>query len=139
MLTYAECMPAHGTPDFPDPVPSPLGGYSFHVHISPGSDLDPNTPRNKSAQKACQKGIPSSIADVTPAEMAASTLKWGKCMQTHGEPDSDPNRQGVIKITNTTGIMDPNSLQFQRARRPAEAWARAASFFSGASKLRWAG
>jgi hypothetical protein len=121
LLTYAECMRAHGIPDFPDPVPSPLGGYAFHAHISPGSDLDPNSPRNQSAQKACQEDVPPSIANATPARMAVNALKWSKCMQTHGEPNfPEPNGQGVIKITNATGTMDPNSPQFQRAEKACQ-------------------
>jgi len=132
LLTYAECMRAHGISDFPDPVPSPLGGYDFHVHITPGSDLDPNSPRNKSAQKACQKDVPSSIANVTPAEMAAQGLKWSKCIRAHGEPSfPDPNGQGVIKITNATGIMDPNSPQFQRAEKACQ------SLGSGEFVVQW--
>ena len=121
LLTYAECMRSHGLSDFPDPVPSPLGGYGFHVHISPGSDLDPNSPRYQSAEKACQKDVPPSIANVTPAQMAANALKWSECMRSHGEPDfPEPNGQGLIKITNTTGIMDPNSPQFQRAEKACQ-------------------
>jgi hypothetical protein len=121
LLKYAECMRSQGIPDFPDPVRSPLGGYAYHVRISPGSDLDPNSPRNKSAQKVCQKDVPSSIADVTPAEMAAQGLEWSRCMQAHGEPNfPDPNGQGVIKVANATGTMDPNSPQFQRAEKACQ-------------------
>ena len=111
LLNYAECMRAHGIKDFPDPVPSPLGGYSFHLHITSGSDLDPNTPRNQSAAKACQKDVPPSITNLTPAGMAANALKWSVCMRAHGEPASpEPKGQGLIKID-----VDPNSLQFQKA------------------------
>jgi hypothetical protein len=121
LLKYAECMRAHGISDFPNPVPSPLGGYDFHVHINPGSDLDPHTPRNQSAQKACQKDVPPSVANATPAEMAANALKWSECMRSHGEPGfPEPNGQGLITITNPTGIMDPNSPQFQRAEKACQ-------------------
>ena len=118
LLTYAACMRAHGISDFPNPVPSPLGGYSFHYRATPGSDLDPNSPRNQAAAQACRKDVPPGISDLTPSKMAANGLKWSKCMRAHGEPDfPDPNGQGLIKITNQTGIMDPNSPQFQRALR----------------------
>ena len=51
--------------------------------------------------------------------MAANALKYTDCMRSHGEPDfPDPNSQGMIKI-NVTGIMGPNSPEFQRRRRPA--------------------
>jgi hypothetical protein len=121
LLVYAECMRAHGLSAFPNPVRSALGGYGFRAHMRPGGDLDPNSPRYQSAQKACQKDVPPSIADATPAVMAANALKWSRCMQAHGEPNfPEPNGQGVIRITNTTGIMNPNSPQFQRAEKACQ-------------------
>jgi hypothetical protein len=121
LVKYAECMRSHGLSDFPDPVPSPLGGFGFHYHATPGSELDPNSPRFQSATKACQKDVPPSLANLTPAEMAANALKWTDCMRSHGEPDfPDPNGQGLIQITNQTGIMDANSPQFQRAEKACQ-------------------
>jgi hypothetical protein len=109
-------MRAQGLSNFPDPVPSPLGGFGFHVHITPGSDLDPNTPRYKSAEKACQKDVPPSDANLTPATMAANALKWSKCMRVHGEPDfPEPNGKGLITI-----YVDPNSPQFQKAEKACQ-------------------
>ena len=72
LLNYAECMRAHGIHDFPDPVPAPGGGYAFHAHITPGSDLDPNTTRYQSADKACQKNLPPGFEKTTPAAPVAS-------------------------------------------------------------------
>ena len=53
MLAYSACMRAHGIKDFPDPS---NGG--LQVHITPGSDLDPNNPTFVKAQQACQKDLP---------------------------------------------------------------------------------
>ena len=116
MVRYAQCMRSHGIKDFPDPVPSPLGGYDFHVHITPGSDLDPNTARNESAQRACQKDVPPSIAGMTPAKMAAAALRWSTCMRAHGEPGfPEPDGQGLI-----TFDIDPSSPRFQRAEKACQ-------------------
>ena len=113
LLKYAVCMRAHRIRDFPDPVPSPLGGYDFHVHISPGSDLDPHTPQYQSADRACQKDLPPGFEKTTPAQMAVNALKWSECMRANGEPNfPEPNGQGLIKIT-----MDPNSPKFQKAEK----------------------
>jgi len=71
LLKYAECMRAHGIRDFPDPVPAPGGGYAFHAHITPGSDLDPNTPRYQSSDKACRKNLPPGFEKTTPAAPVA--------------------------------------------------------------------
>jgi hypothetical protein len=121
LVKYAVCMRSHGLSDFPDPVPSPLGGFAFHYHATPGSQLDPNSPQFQSATKACQKDVPPSLANLTPAQMAANALKWTDCMRAQGEPDfPDPNGQGLIRITNQTGIMDPNSPQFRKAEKACQ-------------------
>jgi hypothetical protein len=54
-LKFARCMRAHGISDFPDPAPD--GG--LRIQASPGSDLDPNSPRYKAAHDACKRNLPS--------------------------------------------------------------------------------
>lgn len=54
LLRYARCMRAHGIPDFPDPTPQ--GGLA--IKASRGSDLDPNSPLYKAADKACKRYMP---------------------------------------------------------------------------------
>jgi hypothetical protein len=49
-LRFSQCMRAHGLTDFPDPSAS--GG--IFIQNQPGSDLDPNNPRFKTAQAACR-------------------------------------------------------------------------------------
>jgi hypothetical protein len=53
MLAFSACMRSHGIKDFPDPS---SGG--LQLHVSPGSDLDPNNPTFKKAQQACQGHLP---------------------------------------------------------------------------------
>ena len=53
-LQYSECMRSHGIRDFPDP--NGQGGIS--IRSTPGSDLDPNNPRFKAADSACQHLMP---------------------------------------------------------------------------------
>ena len=50
-LQYSKCMRDHGIKDFPDP--NPQGG--IQISMSPGSDLDPNSPLFKAADKACAR------------------------------------------------------------------------------------
>ncbi|HXR22997.1 MAG TPA: hypothetical protein VN786_10605 [Acidimicrobiales bacterium] len=119
LLKYAECMRAHGLSNFPDPVPAQGGGFAFRV--GPGLNPRSPTPQFQSATKACQKDVPPSIANLTPAMMAANALKYSECMRSHGEPDfPEPNAQGLIKITNPTGVMGPHSPQFQRAEKACQ-------------------
>ena len=70
LLRYAECMRTHGYPTMPDPVPAQGGGYAFKGAGTPGG-IDLNSPQYQSAAKACQKDIPPSLQNVTPAESAA--------------------------------------------------------------------
>ena len=53
-LKMAQCMRAHGVPDFPDPTAS--GG--IEIHGGPGSDLNPDSPTFEAAQNTCQKDLP---------------------------------------------------------------------------------
>jgi hypothetical protein len=52
LLKYSECMRAHGASDFPDPTTAG-GGVGLHLKVSPGSDLDPNSPIFQRAQRDC--------------------------------------------------------------------------------------
>jgi hypothetical protein len=118
LLKYAECMRSHGLSNFPDPSPAPGGGFSFRV--LPGLNPRSPSPQFQAATKACQNDVPPGLANLTPAKMTANALKYTDCMRSHGEPDfPDPNVQGMIKI-NPTGIMGPNSPQFQKAERACQ-------------------
>ena len=118
LLKYAECIRSHGVSDFPDPGPAPGGGFAFRVQ--PDANPRSPTPQFAAAEKACQKDVPPSLANSTPAKMAASALKYSECMRSHGEPDfPEPNAQGMIKI-NPTGILSPNAPQFQRAEKACQ-------------------
>jgi len=60
-LKYAQCMRNHGIKDFPDP--NPQGG--IQVSAAQHSDLDPNNPLFKAADKACKSLMPGSGAGGT--------------------------------------------------------------------------
>jgi len=115
LLKYAGCIRAHGLSNFPDPVPTQGGGFASKVE--PGLKPRSPTPQFQSATKACQKDVPPSLANLTPAMMAANALKYTLRMRSPGEPDyPEPNAQGLIKISRT-GVLDPSSPQFQRAEK----------------------
>ena len=117
-LKYAGCMRSHGLTDFPDPTVGSNGLPSFNINGSANSDLNPQSSQYQAAQRPARTTCPTSGA-TTPADKAAANakaLKYAECMRSHGEPDfPDPNGQGVIQITNATGILDPNSPQYQQA------------------------
>jgi hypothetical protein len=49
-LKFARCMRAHGISDFPDPNAQ----GALQIQAQPGSDLNPNNPRFRAANRACQ-------------------------------------------------------------------------------------
>jgi hypothetical protein len=51
-LTFAACIRSHGVPNFPDPKLSSNGNLAMGP--SSKSSVDPNSPRFKIAQKACE-------------------------------------------------------------------------------------
>jgi hypothetical protein len=55
---FSECMRSHGIKDFPDP--DSHGGID--INGEPGTDLNPNNPRFRSAQRACQSLMPTPTA-----------------------------------------------------------------------------
>ena len=116
-LAYAECMRAHGVSDFPDPDSQ----GRIRIHGGQGSDLNPDNPTFKNAQKACQSKQPKP----TPAQQAqaqAYALRVAQCMRAHGikdYPDPSTGSGGGISIhlNNSPGSdLNPNNPLFQRAQ-----------------------
>jgi hypothetical protein len=114
-LAYAQCIRAHGAPDFPDP-------NSKGQFIAPnGSSLPSVSPAVlQSSGKACQKLLPPSMAQGPPQgpQGTAATnqgLKFSECMRNHGEPNfPDPAANGSITLPSG---MNAESPQFQAAEK----------------------
>jgi hypothetical protein len=117
LLAYSECMRAHGVPDFPDPV-----GNSLQIKSGQGSDLDPNSPKMQTAQKACQSLAPGGgdNGGTVSAAQQAQALKFSACMRSHGVPNfPDPTfTDGGVQL-HVTGI-DPNSPQMIAAQKACQ-------------------
>jgi hypothetical protein len=116
LLAYSQCMRAHGVPDFPDPV-----GNSLQLKASQGSDLDPTSPQNIAAQRACKSLQPAGPpGGRVNAAQQANALKYSACMRDNGVPNfPDPVFSGggvQLKITN----IDPNSPQFVAAQKACQ-------------------
>jgi hypothetical protein len=120
-MKYAQCMRAHGVADFPDPVD---GG--FHINnTTPGSDLDPSSPRFVAADSACKALSPEDQAasgTVSP-QLQAQALAYSACIRSHGVPSyPDPVFVGgSIRETVRAGSgADPNSPQFIAAQNACQ-------------------
>ncbi len=116
MTAYSKCMRAHGISDFPDPTPGPGGkGGSFQIDAGPGSDLNPNNPRNEEANKACQSLLPDGgTASAPSSAQLAAEVKLAACMRTHGFPAfPDPNGQGAFLLHNFDMSAPPVQAAFK--------------------------
>jgi hypothetical protein len=60
LLKYAQCMRAHGLPNFPDPHYT-SGGIGRPSGIVGGGGYDRNSPQVQSAQQACQHLMPGGM------------------------------------------------------------------------------
>ena len=88
---YSQCMRGHGVPNWPDPVPTPSGGYGFRTR-----GIDPNSAAFQSGLQACNALYPEAFTgpQLSPAQQQA-WLDWAKCIRSHGVPDfPDPTFSG---------------------------------------------
>lgn len=91
--SYSHCMRSHGVPNWPDPVPTPDGGYGFRT-----TGINPHSAAFQGATQACNALVPggwSSGQQLTPAQQQA-WLNWAKCVRAHGAPEfPDPTFSGT--------------------------------------------
>jgi hypothetical protein len=100
-LKFSKCMRDHGV-DFPDPQRVGSGGIKIT-----GRNINPNDPKTKSAQSACQKymqiGGGESIDPARRAKLQESALKYARCMREHGVDMPDPKLSGKGGLTFQAG------------------------------------
>jgi hypothetical protein len=100
-LKFSKCMRDHGV-DFPDPQRVGSGGIKIT-----GRNINPNDPKTKAAQNACQKYMQIGGGEtIDPARRAAlqeSALKFARCMREHGVDMPDPKLSGKGGLTFQAG------------------------------------
>jgi hypothetical protein len=116
-LAYAQCIRAHGVPNYPDPNSS----GQFVMPNGSGNNLPSISPAVlQTAGKACQKlQPPGGPQQGGPGPSnASSQLKFSKCMRSHGVPNfPDPNSNGSITLPPG---MNAQSPQFQAAEKDCQ-------------------
>ena len=124
-LQFAQCMRAHGVPNFPDPTG---GQIDLRVQQTPSgmsvNGVQVNGPGFRTAMKSCQSYLPNG-GKPTAAQTAkakSQALAMSKCMRTHGVPNfPDPQFQtgpnGGIGVRMSGAGINPNSPAFQAAQR----------------------
>jgi hypothetical protein len=115
---YSACMRRNGVPKFPDP------DANGNLSIIGGPGLDPNSPRFKAAEKACEKHLPRRGGETPDPEEQAKALqealKYSACMRRNGVPkfpDPKSNAEGGIDVTAGGSDFDPSSPQFKAAEK----------------------
>ena len=114
-VAYAQCMRAHGVPDYPDP-------NSQGVFISTKANRgDFGGPRAASANASCQHLLPNG-GQLTPPQQQKLTsqgLKHAACMRTHGITNfSDPSRGDGFNLGEMKSLgIDISSPQFKSAQQ----------------------
>jgi hypothetical protein len=120
-IKYADCMRAHGVPNFPDPS-SAGGGVQFS-----SSGIDMQSPAFGSAQSACQKLLPVGLPDPGggSATRIVQGVKLAKCMRAHGLrsfPDPTSSPPSTLPAANAVFLGGPDgsfSLTASMVRSPA--------------------
>jgi hypothetical protein len=107
-VAFADCMRAHGIPNFPDPGPN---GFSL-------SGIDTGSPAFRSAHKACAPFQPPGTAEESPASdsQRLAAIANSKCMRSHGVPNF-PDPKFLPSGGNTVSLngLDTESPAFKRA------------------------
>ena len=100
-LKFSKCMRDHGV-DFPDPQRVGSGGIKIT-----GRNINPNDPKTKSAQSACQKymqiGGGETLDPAKRAKLQEAALNYARCMREHGVDMPDPKLSGKGGLTFQAG------------------------------------
>lgn len=115
-LAYAQCIRAHGIPNYPDP------NSQGQFVVQNGSSLPSVSPAvANAAATACQKLLPPSMAQGPSKASPGSNnqaLKFSECMRSHGEPNfPDPAANGSFTLPSG---MNAESPQFQNAEKACQ-------------------
>jgi hypothetical protein len=112
-IAYAQCMRAHGIPNFPDPLPN--GGFGLSPAVTGGTNGQVS-PQYQTAEKACSSLDP--VGNLSPQrqrQALSQLLKLSACMRSHGYPRfPDPTIGSEGIVLHIVGF-DRSSSQFQAA------------------------
>ena len=80
LLQYAQCIRAHGVPNFPDP--------RAHGGLAIPNDINPQSPAFKSSQQACARLAQPPAGQAESSESRKlELLALARCMRSHGVPN----------------------------------------------------
>jgi hypothetical protein len=115
-LAYADCLHAHGVPNWPDPTSS----GAFDKSKLTLQQLGVSGARLQAAQTACRHLLPAGAQPPSQArqqEISAKALSFARCVRAHGVAGfPDPDSTGRIPDPASVGI-DQGSPRFQAANQ----------------------
>jgi hypothetical protein len=117
-VKLSQCMRQHGISDFPDPDAQ----GRMQIQVTPGSDLDPNNPQFKAAQKACAKYQERAGGHFDKAQeqrMQQAAVNYARCMRAHGVDFPDPQFDAG-KITMGGPGLNPNDPNMRAANQACQ-------------------
>jgi hypothetical protein len=113
-LAYAQCVRAHGEPNYPDP-------NSRGQFFMPNGSNPPNVSQAvaDAVNKACGKLAAPLPGPSSPgANTTNQSLRFAECMRSHGAPNyPDPNPNGSFTLPKGA---NPESPQWQAAERDCQ-------------------
>lgn len=129
-LQFAQCVRAHGAPNFPDPQVDSQGHANF------GQSPQTKTEAGQ-AQGACGSilnRLPASVthnAPVTAAQLHELTL-FAHCLRQHGLPQwPDPQPDGAFRLAGTPYATTGKSPQFLAATHACRQYGAGGSILGG--------
>jgi hypothetical protein len=142
-LKLAQCIRAHGVPNFPDPTSNGSGGIQIQQSDRSGSGsttkvngVPVNGPAFRSAMNSCKSDLPNGghPTAAQTAQQKAKALAMSRCMRSHGVPNfPDPTfvngPNGGLGVRIGGAGIDPSSPAFQAASKAC------GSIFGGAPTL----
>jgi hypothetical protein len=111
-LALAQCMRAHGVPNYPDPVKGP-GGEGFPITASIGGStltvegIPFSGPVFEAAEKTCKLFGGGTAPPAVSESQKLALFHFAECMRKHGVPDyPDPTfpAGGGIERPNVAGL-----------------------------------
>lgn len=142
-LKLAQCIRAHGVPNFPDPSGNGKGGILIQQSDRSGSGATTKVngvpvdgPAFQAAMKACARYEPNG-GHPTAAQTAkarARALAMSRCMRSHGvtnfpDPTFGTGPNGALGVQLNGSGIDPSSPAFQSAQKAC------GSIFGGAGPV----
>jgi hypothetical protein len=125
-VKFAQCMREHGV-DVPDPQKSSNG----LVRMAGPKNANPNDPKLKSANQACQKLLDTGTGGQAPdqatlAKAQDAFVKYAACMRKHGVDMPDPKVGGsgggvTFQIGGGKTRLNPDSPAFKQADKVCHA------------------